>query len=205
MPALRSLMDAHISRTVIASISLLTQSPMSQNSSDNGHATDWHLVHIGVRTLSSLAQRWVSGADGTGCLVGSDRVSRRAAPAASSWRRPRSCLRAASPRRTRGSGRTRRSRLSGGSSTLRIRRMPRSVFSSYMRAARRRRSPRGSSRAWMACTVRIPRLPLPTRGDGRTTVYATRSQPLCCIVDVSRLQFMGLWLFLGRTSSQFPR
>jgi hypothetical protein len=33
----------------------LSQAPISQNSSDNGHATDWHLVHIGVRALSPLA------------------------------------------------------------------------------------------------------------------------------------------------------
>ena len=35
----------------------LSQAPISQNSSDNGHATDWHLVHIGVRALSSLTHR----------------------------------------------------------------------------------------------------------------------------------------------------
>lgn len=27
------------------------QSPMCQYSSDRGHATDWHLVHLGVRAI----------------------------------------------------------------------------------------------------------------------------------------------------------
>jgi hypothetical protein len=50
--------DTHLSRdsrTVIISLPL-SQAPITQSSSDNGHATDWHLVHIGVRiTLSSCA------------------------------------------------------------------------------------------------------------------------------------------------------
>ena len=31
------------------------QSPMCQYSSDNGHATDWHFVHIGVGELFALS------------------------------------------------------------------------------------------------------------------------------------------------------
>ena len=30
---------------------IFRQSPMCQYSSDHGHATDWHLVHLGVRTI----------------------------------------------------------------------------------------------------------------------------------------------------------
>ena len=80
--------------------------PMCQYSPDNGHMTDWHPVHIGVRVLSSFSMPcWENMA------------LRRAALAESSWRRPRSCRRAASPRKTRGSGPTRRSRRSSGLST----------------------------------------------------------------------------------------
>ena len=55
---LHALVDTHLSRhsrTIIISLPK-SQAPITQSSSDNGHATDWHLVHIGVRTLSSRGQ-----------------------------------------------------------------------------------------------------------------------------------------------------
>jgi hypothetical protein len=143
-----------------------------------------------------------------------NRDSRRAVPAESSWKRLRSCRRVASPRRTQVSGRTRRSRRSSGSSTLCTFRGPRLGSSSRMQAARPRHLPRGSSRARIASTVQIPRLPLLTKGDGLTTVrHIQYSQPpsphLCrvCLlfIDASRSQSMGLWLFLGRITTQPPR
>jgi hypothetical protein len=193
MLVLHALMNAHISWTVVASITPLHQSPMCQYSSDNGHATDWHLVHIGVRSLSSL----VSVLDRTNgirfCgLCWANRDLRRAVPVESSWKRLRSCQRAASPQRTQVSGRTRRSRLSSGSSTLCILRGPRLGSSFRMRAARPRHSPRGSSRAQIASTVRIPRLPLLTRVDGLTTVRHTCVRFVRCSFDVSSSQSMGL-------------
>ena len=111
-------------------------------------------------------------------LCPAHRVSRRVERAASSWRRPRSFRRGASLQKTRGSGRTHRSRLSSGSSTLRTRREPRLASSSGMRAARHRHSPRGSSRARIARTELIPQLPLPTRGDGQITVRYAFPAPL---------------------------
>lgn len=36
------------------------QSPMCQYSSDRGHATDWHLVHLGVRTIQPFCYQLLS-------------------------------------------------------------------------------------------------------------------------------------------------
>ena len=125
-----------------------------------------------------------------------DRDSQRAVLAGSSWRQPRSCQRVASPRKTRDSGPTRRSRRSSGSSTLCTCREPKLVSSSRMRGARPRHSPRGSSQAQIASIMRTPRLPLLTRVDGLITVRHTFPDPIDAhvsrlFVDVSRLQSMG--------------
>ena len=102
--------------------------------------------------------------------IGADRALQRAAQAVSSWKLPLSYPRAASHPRTRGSGRTPRSHRSSGSSTLLTRRERKLVSSSRTRAARRRLSHPGSSRAQIAPAVRTHRLRLPTKTDGQRMV-----------------------------------
>jgi hypothetical protein len=47
--------------------------PMCQYSSDNGHATDWHLVHIGVRR-SAFAREGRSKATSNRAMLLADQV-----------------------------------------------------------------------------------------------------------------------------------
>ena len=168
---------------------------MCQYSSDNGHATDWHLVHIGVRTKSSSVPTDNHHRDLTDVPPGVlCRALRRAARGASSWKRPRSFPRAASRPRTRGFGRTRRSRRSSESSTLRTRRPRKSASSSRMRAARRLLSRRGSRKARIARVAWTHPSRSPTKTDGQTTVpYLFLSVPTFCDGE-------PFWALIGSSS-----
>ena len=136
------------------------QSPMCQYSSDNGHATDYHLVHLGVClfTYRMSLTHW------------SGRASPSVVQVQLLSKRPLSSRRAVSHRKTQVFGPTPRSRHCNASSHLLTPTVQRSASNLLMPGARHRRTRRGCTHLLTGSSRRILGLLAPTTVDGPTMV-----------------------------------